>query len=188
MNSYSVMLEKSSMENYFGSKINFAWQPKTVKATEKGVIVRHSPQDSLFGGTHQLEERRFGLVPPGFSSPEEADRYKKWVVRGERLFYERNQSELATQRCLVPFSYEGRIRTAAGIYARWANPGGFVLSFAILTLPSDYEHLKIREVFLLEESQWELWLNPKSKVKELKKLIGDEYLLRMEKYNAKKSA
>ena len=101
---------------------------------------------------------RYGLVPPGFTSSKQADRYGLHTVRAKRVTHQREIAKLegAGQRCLVPMTVLGETRAAAGLWGRWTRQGqGRIESFAVLTLE---DANGVYRPLLLEVKAWAGWL------------------------------
>ena len=97
---------------------------------------------------------RYGLVPPGFTSSKQADRYGLHTVRAKRVTHQREIAKLegAGQRCLVPMTVLGETRAAAGLWGRWTRQGQTrVESFAVLTLEDGN---RVYQPLLLEVEAW----------------------------------
>ena len=103
---------------------------------------------------------RYGLVPPGFTSSKQADRYGLHTVRAKRVTHQREIAKLegAGQRCLVPMTVAGETRAAAGLWGSWTRKGQTrVESFAVLTLEDGNGECW---PLLLERMEWQGWLAP----------------------------
>lgn len=167
-----------------------AWSPsREVRPRSEAPIIIASSQSGLFG-EYQCELYRYGLVPQSFASPDEADRYKKWLVRGEQVHYQRNNHNLS--RCLVPIShfiteeFDGErfgkrywqrkqqpLFSVAGVYTQWQKPTKAVVkSFAVLTVPRNTATPGVdRTPVIIHERDWGAWLNPKRSFRGLGDLL-----------------
>jgi putative SOS response-associated peptidase YedK len=193
MINYGLKAEKSKISAFLGAlPSGEIWTAQAeVKPGESGLVLRYAEPD-LWTGGHRLELRRFGLVPQSFTSPDEADRYKKWFARAETWQRERNQAELWHQRCLIPMThyfeeriiggvpvrceviFEGKPLVAvAGIWSNWRKPARDVVSsFAMLTIAKDPLNLSgPRTPIVIEQGHWDAWLNPASKRSVVNRLL-----------------
>jgi putative SOS response-associated peptidase YedK len=195
MNGYALETSLETIADYFKAFApDHNWTAKArVQPGQYAPILRFDPSEDLFTGGYRLELRRFGLVPQSFTSPTEADRYKKWFARADTWFYERNQGGLYNQRCLIPVSayYTNReiagvgmpckvhhddlkIFAVAGIWSDWQKPAlDRVKSFAMFTIPIvPKDQSGPRTPILIEEKDWAAWLNPATRMGQVRRFLS----------------
>ena len=115
------------------------WQPRAqIEPGNFAPIIRRNSSPLL--APFELSLLRYGLVPPGFTSAREADRYGLHQVRAKRVGWQREVGKLFAvgNRCLVPMTRAGEIFVAAGLWGHWTRVrhGSEVCveSFAVFTV------------------------------------------------------
>ena len=158
---YALETDHSRLETTFEAIKTFGfWRPKSLVAPgEFAPIIRASSSPLL--APFELSLLRYGLVPPGFTSPREADRYGLHHVRAKRVGWQREVGKLfnAGNRCLVPMTRAGEIIVVAGLWGRWtrARKGSEIRveSFAVFTVQDARDEWVPLEV---EVWDWHAWL------------------------------
>ena len=155
---YALETDHCTLETTFNALKTFGfWRPRAaIHSSDYAPIIRRSASPLL--SPFELSLLRYGLVPPGFTSPKEADRYGLHTVRAKRITHQREIAKLegAGQRCLVPMTVRGETRAAAGLWGSWTRKGQTrVESFAVLTL-EDGEG--VYKPLMLEFGAWQGWL------------------------------
>ena len=169
---YALEITHTQLETTFSTIKTFGfWQPKSLIAPGAFVpIIRCSSSPLLT--PFELSLLRYGLVPPGFTSAREADRYGLHQVRAKRVGWQREVGKLlnAGNRCLVPITTAGETRGVAGLRGRWTRVRHGsemrVESFAVLTVQDKTDRWVPLEV---EAWDWHAWLEGKLN---LEMLIG----------------
>jgi putative SOS response-associated peptidase YedK len=151
---------KSSLETLrevFTANETFGlWQPRaSIEPTQYAPVVRLSSAPLL--GKYELALLRYGLVPPGFTSTREADRYGLHAVRAKRTSWQREVGKLFNlgNRCLVPMTVGGELVAAAGLWGKWEGKNQRVESFAVFTVKNQLEEWL---PMVLPEWDWVGWI------------------------------
>jgi putative SOS response-associated peptidase YedK len=159
---YMLEVDDGRLETEFDAEKSFGfWRPRAVLPTDVAPVVRRKDIGTLYE-RNELALLRYGLVPPGFSSPREADRYELNYVRAKRVSWQREVAKLynAGNRCLVPMTRDGEVIAAAGLWGKWTRVRGKrvaerVESFCIFTVKDNNEAWL---PLILEWFDWENWL------------------------------
>jgi putative SOS response-associated peptidase YedK len=168
---YLLETEATKLETEFEAVKSFGfWTPRAVLPTDVAPIVRRKDVGTLYE-RNELALLRYGLVPPGFSSPREADRYELNYVRAKRVSWQREVAKLynAGNRCLVPITRDGEVIAAAGLWGKWTRVRGKrvaerVESFCIFTVKNGLEEW---QPLILERFDWNSWLETTIGIDEL---------------------
>jgi putative SOS response-associated peptidase YedK len=159
---YTLEIKEDRLETEFEAQKSFGfWTPRAVLPTDVAPVVRRKDIGTLYE-RNELALLRYGLVPPGFSSPREADRYEMNYVRAKRVSWQREVAKLygAGNRCLVPMTRDGEVIAAAGLWGKWTRVRGKrvaerVESFCIFTIKNNLEEW---QPLILERFDWNSWL------------------------------
>ena len=158
---YALETTHTQLETAFDALKAFGfWQPRAqITPGDFAPIIRRSSSPLL--APCELSLLRYGLVPPGFTSAREADRYGLHEVRAKRVGWQREVGKLfgAGNRCLVPMTRAGELVVAAGLWGRWTRVrhGSEVRveSFAVFTLQDKFDRWVSLEI---ESWDWHAWL------------------------------
>ena len=158
---YALETTHTQLEMTFDAIKTFGfWQPRaTITPSDFAPIIRRGSSPLL--APFELSLLRYGLVPPGFTSAREADRYGLHQVRAKRIGWQREVGKLfnAGNRCLVPITRVGDLVIAAGLWGRWTRVRHGretrVESFAVFTVQDDHAGW---QPMLLEPWDWSAWL------------------------------
>lgn len=158
---YAIEITHTQLETTFDAIKTFGfWQARAlITAGDFAPIIRRSSSPLL--APCELSLLRYGLVPPGFTSAREADRYGLHHVRAKRVGWQREVGKLfaAGNRCLVPMTRDGELIAAAGLWGRWTRVRGRTAerleSFAIFTVLDAQE---MWQPLILETWDWLSWL------------------------------
>jgi putative SOS response-associated peptidase YedK len=159
---YMLEVREDRLETEFEAVKSFGfWRPRAVLPTDVAPVVRRKDVGTLYE-RNELALLRYGLVPPGFSSPREADRYELNYVRAKRVSWQREVAKLygAGNRCLVPMTRDGEVIAAAGLWGKWTRVRGKrvaerVESFCIFTVKDEQDQW---HPLILERFDWTSWL------------------------------
>jgi putative SOS response-associated peptidase YedK len=158
---YALETTHTHLETTFDAIKTFGfWQSRaTITLGDFAPIIRTSSSPLL--APCELSLMRYGLVPPGFTSAREADRYGLHHVRAKRVGWQREVGKLfnAGNRCLVPMTLAGDLVVIAGLWGRWTRVrrGSEVRveSFAVFTVQDSADRWVPLEV---EAWDWQAWL------------------------------
>lgn len=159
--SYALETTHIQLETTFGATRTFGfWQARAqITPGDFAPIVRRSSSPLL--APLDLSLLRYGLVPPGFTSAREADRYGLHQVRAKRVGWQREVGKLfnAGNRCLVPMTTAGETSVVAGLWGRWTRVRHGsemrVESFAVFTVQDKTDRWVPLEV---EAWDWHAWI------------------------------
>jgi putative SOS response-associated peptidase YedK len=183
---YELRVSNAELDRALGvMSLGLLWSNQgPIEPTINAPVIVHDQPNLFEPRPGRLELRRYGLVPEEYCSSNDADRFKHWHIRAERVWYQRNHCELLHQRCLIPMTgfvmerevnglrvrrvarpNDGRIVLAAGIFSDWQKPGKHLIrTFGILTVAGwgDTEALnsKTRIPALIDPTRWLKWLDP----------------------------
>jgi putative SOS response-associated peptidase YedK len=168
---YMLEVGEERLETEFEAQKTFGfWTPRAVLPTDFAPVVRRRDIGTLYERT-EIVLLRYGLVPPGFSSAREADRYGLHEVRAKRVSWQREVGKLynAGNRCLVPMTRDGEVIAAAGLWGKWTRVKGKrvaerVESFCVFTVKDDLEEW---HPLILERFDWNSWLESSIGVDEI---------------------
>jgi len=158
---YALETTHTQLETTFDALKTFGfWQPRAlITPGDFAPIIRRSSSPLL--APFELSLLRYGLVPPGFTSAREADRYALHHVRAKRVGWQREVGKLfaAGNRCLVPVTRAGETRAAAGLWGRWTRVRHGsemrVESFAVFTVQDKLDRWVPLEIEIWD---WHTWL------------------------------
>lgn len=158
---YALETTHTQLETTFDAIKTFGfWRPKSlVTPSDFAPIIRRSSSPLL--APFELSLLRYGLVPPGFTSAREADRYSLHHVRAKRVGWQREVGKLfgAGNRCLVPMTRAGETFVTAGLWGRWTRvrQGSEmrIESFAVFTVQDAADRWVPLEI---EAWDWHAWL------------------------------
>ena len=162
---YALETNHLTLEKTFQAGRTFGfWQARAIITPGMlAPIIRRNTSSPLLAPL-ELGLLRYGLVPPGFTSPREADRYGLHAVRAKRVGWQREVGKLfgAGNRCLIPMTRDGEIIAAAGLWGRWTRVRGRqeerLESFAIFTV---LDATDTWQPLMLETWDWLSWLEEK---------------------------
>jgi putative SOS response-associated peptidase YedK len=164
INAMTYVLESDhvTLERTFHAKRNFGfYQPRaSVNPGDYVPVVRSTGGELL--SSLEISLLRYGLVPPGFSSAREADRYGLHRVRATAYWKQREVSRLfaAGHRCLVPMTVDALEIAAAGLWGRWnrvrKGREERIESFAVFTVQDALDRW---QPLVLEPWDWSAWLD-----------------------------
>jgi putative SOS response-associated peptidase YedK len=168
---YLLEVEETRLETEFEALKSFGfWTPRAVLPTDFAPVIRRKDIGTLYERT-EVVLLRYGLVPPGFSSTREADRYGLHEVRAKRVSWQREVGKLynAGNRCLVPMTRDGEVIAAAGLWGKWTRVKGKrvaerVESFCVFTVKNDLEEW---HPLILERFDWNSWLQGRVGIEEI---------------------
>jgi putative SOS response-associated peptidase YedK len=160
--SYALKTNHEILETTFGATKSFGfWQARdAVDVGTYAPIIRKNHSSPLLAPL-ELGLLRYGLVPPGFTSPREADRYGLHTVRAKRVGWQREVGKLfaAGNRCLVPMTRAGELCAAAGVCGKWtrvrARKEERLESFAVFVVQDARDQW---QPLILETWDWLSWL------------------------------
>jgi putative SOS response-associated peptidase YedK len=160
--SYALETDHNTLETTFGATKSFGfWQAReAVIPGMSAPIIRVNHSSPLLDPL-ELGLLRYGLVPPGFTSPREADRYGLHQVRAKRVGWQREVGKLfaAGNRCLVPMTRAGELVAAAGLWGKWTRVRGRreerLESFAVFAVQDARDEW---QPLMLETWDWLSWL------------------------------
>jgi putative SOS response-associated peptidase YedK len=154
---YTLKSDLETLRSVFiDHQVFWLWLPRaSIEPTQYAPVVRLSSAPLL--GKYELALLRYGLVPPGFSSTREADRYGLHAVRAKRTSWQREVAKLFNlgNRCLVPMTIGGELVAAAGLWGKWVGKNQRVESFAVFTVKN---HLEEWVPLVLPEWDWAGWI------------------------------